>query len=229
MVSKISGNDDTMQLLMAQLYSKMNAADTDGTSGLSKNELSSVDAGDDVGGSAFLKSLTDQFDELDTDKDGQLSSSEISKAKPQEPMGPPPGMNLDDSDDSSTSFIDSLLKAYTQDNDSNGDGSISAAELVSKNSNGIKSESISDFISDNFDNYDTNSDGALSKDELKTAMHDAIKSSAKSENSGDSEMNSGETFKNMAASFVQKLLDSYKDGSLSSLTSELSTSVWFLF
>lgn len=90
-----SATTGEMQLMMAQFYQKLNAADTDGTKGLSLDELSSVDTTKDAGGTAFLKSLTDQFSKLDTNGDGQLNSSEMSQAKPPAPpMGPPPGLDL---------------------------------------------------------------------------------------------------------------------------------------
>lgn len=96
MVSSISSNaSDSIQLIMAQMYQKLNAADTDGTAGLSKDELSSIDTSGDKGGSAFLQSLSSQFDSLDADGNGQLSASEIASAKPPcGPMGPPPGMTI---------------------------------------------------------------------------------------------------------------------------------------
>lgn len=105
MVSSINSSDSNgLQQLMAQMYQKMNSADTDGTKGLSKSELSSVDAGSDVGGAAFLKSLNDQFDSIDADGNGQLSASEISSAKPPQSgiggmgaMGPPPGLEIEGS------------------------------------------------------------------------------------------------------------------------------------
>lgn len=86
---------DNIQLMMAQMYQKLNAADTDGVSGLSKKELSSVNVGDDIGGAAFLKTLNEQFDALDKDKNGELTAKEIF---PQDllkkQMGPPPGLEI---------------------------------------------------------------------------------------------------------------------------------------
>lgn len=107
MVSGIGNTtDDNIQLLMAQLYQKMNAADTDGTVGLSIDELSSVDAGDDIGGSAFLKSLNEQFDTLDADGNGQLTSDEISSAKPPVgQMGPPPWLSMESSNRQSSDSV----------------------------------------------------------------------------------------------------------------------------
>lgn len=118
MVSSIGNSDSgAVQLAMAVMYQKMNAANTDGISGLSKNELSSIDAGSDVGGSAFLKSLTSQFEQLDADSNGQLSEKEIASAKPTGNMGPPPGLEIESTDGTdstsstnSTSSLDELIK-----------------------------------------------------------------------------------------------------------------------
>lgn len=94
MTTSINGTDN-IQLMMAQMYQKLNAANTDGVSGLSKKELSSVNPGDDVGGAAFLKSLTEQFDALDKNQNGQLSAQEIFPSENLNgQMGPPPGLDL---------------------------------------------------------------------------------------------------------------------------------------
>lgn len=114
MVSSISSTESSIQQLMAAMYQKMNAADTDGIAGLSKKELSSIDVGDDVGGGGFLQSLSAQFDKIDTDGNGQLSAKEISSAKPTGPMGPPPGLELNatKSDDAtgSTNSIEAMME-----------------------------------------------------------------------------------------------------------------------
>ena len=200
MVSSINGTDDeSMKQMMALMFQKMGAADTDGTKGLSKSELSSIDAGDDSGGSAFLKSLSDQFDELDTDANGQLSSDEIAKAKPPEPMGPPPGLAIESSDDSSSysdlleqiieaskeSFVSSFddsndtatdaskAESLIASADSDGSSGLSLDELSSADSSGSNGKTgfVNDLIK-NFDNYDLDGDGQLSKSELETAMPD---------------------------------------------------------
>lgn len=128
MVSNISSTaSDSIQLMMAQMYQNMKAADTDGTAGLSQDELSSIDTSGDQSGAAFLQSLSRQFDALDADGDGQLSNSEISNAKPTiGPMGPPPGMTIAGSVESADStsstdsaknlmqdLIDSFLKSFS--------------------------------------------------------------------------------------------------------------------
>ena len=45
--------------------------------GLSKDELSSIEAGKGANGSAFINSLTEQFNNLDVDGNGQLSAIQM--------------------------------------------------------------------------------------------------------------------------------------------------------
>lgn len=170
MVSSISSTaEDSIQLIMAQLLQKMNAADKDGIKGLSKDELSSVNAGGDLGGSAFLKSLSEKFESLDTDGNGQLSEDEISLAAPPKgPMGPPPGMSIAgsvESTDSTSSkesakdliaklmesFVESFTATFSKDN-------TKAADDASKTANSLESTA------------DTDKSGGLSLDELSTAV-----------------------------------------------------------
>lgn len=92
MTASINGTDNIQ--LLTGMYQKLNAANTDGISGLSKKELSSVNPGDDIGGAAFLKSLTEQFDALDQNQNGQLSAQEIFPPNVFGQMGMPPGLDL---------------------------------------------------------------------------------------------------------------------------------------
>ena len=73
----IGSSSNQIQQLMAEMMKKMKSADTDGTSGLSKNELSSINTDNDPGGARFLKELSKNFDKIDSNSDGQLSKSEI--------------------------------------------------------------------------------------------------------------------------------------------------------
>ena len=109
MVSSIT-DDDSIQQMMSLMFQKMSAADTDGTEGLSLDELSSIDTSGDAGGAAFLQSLTNQFDQLDADGNGQLSDEEISSAMPVEPLGLPPGVKIESLDDS-LSAVDATEEA----------------------------------------------------------------------------------------------------------------------
>lgn len=132
MVSSISSSgSDYIAQMIAQMQQKMQLADTDGTKGLSKDELASINTSSDVGGSSFLNKLTANFDKIDTNGDGQLTGSEISAAAPPKgAMGPPPGLSIDSSDandsadstdstdatssTSASSFMEALLKKLLQ-------------------------------------------------------------------------------------------------------------------
>lgn len=93
MVLEINSDNAMLQMLL-QMQTKMQSADVDGKIGLSKEELASITAGKDTGVSDFLKSLTEQFDELDEDKNGQLTTAEMSNVK-KEQLGPPAGMFIE--------------------------------------------------------------------------------------------------------------------------------------
>lgn len=183
MTSSISSTaQDSIQLMMQQMFKKMNAADTDGSKGLSLDELSSIDTSGDVGGAAFLKSLQEQFDTLDADGNGELSDAEISAAKPPEPMGPPPGLSLESSDDSTTA--DDLVAGISEtDSSSETDSTDSLQSLIKKLLNDFLDkfeESYSNVDSDKAEEAkkvaenvkallskaDSNQDGKLSLDEL---------------------------------------------------------------
>ncbi len=156
MVSSISGSSglNAIQQLMFEFQKKMQSANTDGKTGLSKDELASINTGSDQGSANFLSVLTKNFDKLDTNGDGQLSQNEIQAARPAHKhhhMGPPPGM-----------MMDSLASS-----DTDGTSGLSKDELSSINTGTDKSKA--DFISNiiqNFDTLDTNKDGQVSLDEL---------------------------------------------------------------
>ena len=251
MVSSASSADsNALMQAMAMMQQKMSTANTDGVAGLSKDELSSIDSSNDTGGAAFLKSLTDQFDELDTDANGQLSKEEIAKAKPPEKMGPPPGLEISSSDDSSSSnsiedIIQKLLKQLEESftdrkktaskasedaatanplanalksADTDGTTGLSVDELTSiKSTEDTKKADFIKKLTENFDKLDSNSDGQLSQTEISAMKPEA------SANSGN--LASGDnSFGSLAGSFLQKLMDSYKNGDLTKLVSSLSTS-----
>lgn len=215
MVSSIGNTaTDSIQLMMAQMYQKLNAADTDGTAGLSKDELSSIDAGDDKGGSAFLKSLSSQFDSLDADGNGQLSASEIASAKPHAgQMGPPPGMTIDgccskdetastDATNSASATATSVEQWLEKMLQSVVDSFAKSTGTTTSDSQTTTSNEISSLTS----TADTDKSGSLSSDELASV---------------DTSSNSGQ------AKFVKDLISNFKsydtngDGLLSQ--SEMTT------
>ena len=96
MVSGINQTDDkSLQLLALQMQEKINNADTDGISGLSRKELSSINTDDNLDAEAFLKTLSKEFDKLDKNQDGQLSTDEILNSSFKEQLGPPLGFSFE--------------------------------------------------------------------------------------------------------------------------------------
>lgn len=176
MVSSINSTaSESIQQMIAQMFQNMAAADTDGTKGLSKEELSSIDTSSEVGGSAFLKSLTDQFDQLDADGNGQLSGIEMASAKPPEgPMGPPPGLDIETNDDfeaiDATGSVEKTNKAV-ETASSEGAGTENATDTLMKKIMETFLDSFADGYSqsgseDSLKSADTDGTAGLSKDEL---------------------------------------------------------------
>lgn len=80
MVSNINNTDlNNVQQVISEMYKKLKAADTDGVDGLSKKELASINTSNKLS-SAFLQTLSEQFDKLDADKNGQLSKNDLETA-----------------------------------------------------------------------------------------------------------------------------------------------------
>lgn len=231
MTSSISMNSsDNIHLLMAQMYQKMNAADTDGIKGLSENELSSISSNDDSGSNAFLKSLSDQFDSLDSDGNGQLTTQEIASAVPPKgQMGPPPGMSIESSGDSSSSgkvsgsvsSSDSLSNITTTSTTETSKAT-SIEELIEK----LIKEALDSFAS-TFDKSNKNDTSKAKEDEVKSLV-----SSADTDENGSlslSELTSAEKSDSNDSSLINDLIsnfnsyDSDGDGQLS--VSELNSAI----
>ena len=239
MVSSVNNDSTAMQELIAQLNQKMKTADTDGKAGLSKTELASVDTGSDAGAASFLKSLTAQFDSLDADKDGELSSNEISAVKQ-------PTSSASNTSSTSTNTIETLLEkmmarimqevttasspAPTADTltsalesaaDTDGTAGLSKVELTAVNaSNDTGKAFVKDLIS-NFDKIDTDANGQLSASEITASKPTVAASSINS----DSLNELGNDLKTLSQSFVQNLLSTYKNGGLKAVASSLNISV----
>lgn len=219
MVSSISSTaNDSIQLMMAQMFQKMNAADTDGTAGLSKAELSSIDSGNDFVGSAFLKSLSSQFDSIDADGNGQLSASEIASAKPPSgPMGPPPGLNLDSMDSTSST------------------GSTASANATAKSIENWLEKMLKELV----DSFEKKVDSTASKDQTtnenssNASIASAINSLSSADTDGISGLSQGELLSITSddagkANFINNLLKNFSsidtDGNGQLSQSEIETS-----
>lgn len=200
MVSSISGSSgsDYIQQLMTQMLKNMSAADTDGTKGLSKAEISSISAGEDKGGENFLKELSSNFDKIDTDGNGQLTGEEIKSARPPRgQMGPPPGL------------MDALTSA-----DTDGTTGLSTDELSSIDSKGNKGQSsFIQNLTENFDKLDANKDGQLSSDEIAASKP----SGPPPEKTSDSSSTESSQVNDLVQSLLKNFdkLDTNEDGKLS--------------
>lgn len=256
MVSSIgSAEISSMQDILSLMYQKINAADTDGTTGLSKDELSSIDSFEDVGGSQFLKTLKDKFDELDTDANGELSTEEIfvskdaMKAGIQESTDANSSSSQQNSPESEESIVDKLKEAFlrnflqgfekedetkksedaaslSKSADTDGSKGLSVDELASvKPEEGTKKSEVVDDLIKNFNQYDTNKDGELSQLEIEALSSKQTQSSANSDGKSNFAESVGGTLGNVSSAFVQKLLASYNNGSLSNLTSSLNVAI----
>lgn len=207
MVSGITGsNSSYIQELMAQMLNKMNTADTDATAGLSKAELSSIDTDGDKGEKGFIKALTANFDKIDSDTNGQLSSEEINAAKPHKgPMGPPPGLSIEE-----------MFSA----NDTDGTSGLSSEELASVDTgDDMGAANFIKNLTKDFDKIDTNQDSQLSKEEIDAAKPQGPPPGNRGEghtadNNGNSESNFSE-FKeklgDLTGYLFKQLVEAYKN------------------
>lgn len=244
MVSSTSATSGGIEQLMMAMYQKMNAADTDGITGLSKDELSSIDTGNDVGGTAFLKMLNDKFDSLDADGNGELSGSEIAAARPHRGhMGPPPGLQLESSDSSDStnsmgSIKDMIENVFDKALESMSEGldklssadSANMADSLTKSADKDNNNSLS---ASELSSIDTSKDS--DKADLVSRL---IKNFNKYDTNGDGQLSQSELkaampdselsgdFKNALSNlsnYVQKFLDKYQSSDLSSWISKLGT------
>jgi Ca2+-binding EF-hand superfamily protein len=200
MISNINISNNIQQSV-AEIYKQMRAADTDGIKGLSKDELSSVDTSKSSEGASFIQTLSDEFDNLDIDENGQLSGSEMSFGKPPK-IKLQAGVNVNDA-----SFLNNLA-------DINNSDGLSINELSSFSSSNAR---VNDLIN-NFEDYDTNNNGELSKSELEVAF---LNSPSKPENNIANKL--GDFIGEVTSSFAQKLINNYQSGNLSNLSNLASS------
>lgn len=244
MVSSTSTVSGGIEQLMLAMYQKMSAADTDGITGLSKDELSSIDTGNDVGGARFLKMLSNQFDKIDADGNGQLSSDEIAAARPHRGhMGPPPGLQLESSDssddtNSTGSIKDMVEKLFDKVLESMSDGidklsstdSANMADSLTKSADKDNNNSLS---ASELSSIDTSNDS-----EKADIVSNLIKNFNKYDTNGDGQLSQSELKAAMPDSelagdlksslsnlsnYVQKFLDKYQSSDLSTWISKLGT------
>lgn len=167
MVSAIGSNatSGAMQQMMAAMQQKMKSANTDGKEGLSKTELASLEKGDDTASAHMASELSKNFEKIDKNGDGQATDDEIKAARPQKPMGPPPGMEMQGPPPSSKTETTSSTDETYDEFDTNKDGEVSiqeriAGEKAEKALSGSSSDSsngLSNYISKLLSNYQNSS------------------------------------------------------------------------
>lgn len=77
-----------------QLYNKMKSANTDGIEGWSKSELASINTGSNSANSDFLHALSENFDKLDSDGNGEITRDEITEGISSKLINSPDGTHL---------------------------------------------------------------------------------------------------------------------------------------
>ena len=118
MITSIGSSNETL----AQILDKLNSINTDGSKGISKKELNALNEETD-----FTKTLMECFDSIDNDKDGELTTDEVSeKSTLLGQMGVPAGLQIEDASESFMDKIGDFLKGKF---DLNKDGSLSKADL----------------------------------------------------------------------------------------------------
>lgn len=118
MITSIGSSNGTL----AQILDKLNSINTDGSKGISKNELNAIGEETD-----FTKTLLECFDSIDKDKNGELTSEEITtQLSTYGQLGVPAGLEIEDASESFMDKIGSLLKDKF---DLNKDGTLSKGDL----------------------------------------------------------------------------------------------------
>lgn len=198
MVSQIGSAASSSMQFIPEIFQKLGAADVDGKSGLSKSELSTINAGTNAEDTSFLETLSEKFDELDTNKDGQLSAEEIATAMPQEPMGAPPGFELEASKETQAIGASEAEKSSTE-------------ELLEK----IKEALVNSFA-DSYAKNDSDEDAKTISSLLESANTDGIEGLSLDELKA-----AGESGSSGNSKIIQKLMDNFSaydadgDGQLS--------------
>lgn len=198
MVSNVNAdNNDVMQFIVnsmrgtsaANAGQNIGAANASGSSSATKSD--------------FLSCLENNFSKLDSDKNGQISKDELTNyVKNQKPMGPPPGLNIENSDSTNStqrSKFSDTLSSVVDSLDTNKDGSLSMDELSSAQNSSSQTAN----------NSSSQSSSSNSTDALATAWK---------------KLSSSDTAKEIFQKLQHKLSDVYKNnGSLQGLMSSASS------
>lgn len=212
MISSVNNsNSNLMQLLLAAMKnsSSTTAADSTGSSVTSSTDgSSSVNSSDQAGEKGFLSCLQDNFSKIDSNTDGQLSKDEIGTyMKNNRPMGPPPGMVIENMQSNDSQSIDAKPIDDVASTDSN--------KSAGKAHHGHRLQKA-------FDELDTNQDGTVSKEELAAAITNNVNGSTDQTSGKNSDNSISEVFDSifsklssssdstkMIEQFAKKLTDAY--------------------
>lgn len=128
------------------------------------------------------------------------------------------GINSVDSDSVKQLLADIYNKMSVADTD--GKAGLSKSELASVNSNGdVGTAAFQKVFTEQFDKLDADKNGQLSQSELQSSNLSVTPSVTDSLNTAATSGISGTSFGKLAESCIQKLMNSYKNGGLTSLLS----------
>lgn len=128
------------------------------------------------------------------------------------------GINGVDSDSVKKLLADIYNKMSVADTD--GAAGLSKSELASVNTNGdIDTAAFQKVFMEQFDKLDADKNGQLSQSELQSSNLSVTPSVTDSLSTTAASSISGTSFGSMAESFIQKIMNSYKNGGLTSLLS----------
>lgn len=211
MVSGVNQNDpNLLQLLLSSLKNGSSTSGIGSNAGASNGDLSGIGSIAKSAKNSFLNCLQDNFSKIDANSDGQLSQDEIGTYfKNNHPMGPPPGM-----------FIENMSNDQTSQTQAN-----SIDDKDSKIGEHLKKR-----LQKAFDKLDTNQDGTISKDEVNAFISSLGTQSTNSKVATNAADAFSSVFKNLSASgsvsnlieqFTKNLSNTY--GSQSSVSNLLSS------
>lgn len=210
MISGVSnGNSDLMQLLLSAMKNGSSTGSSTSSSGISQDELNSVETTGKSGKGDFLSCLKENFSKIDSDSDSKLSKEEMDAYfEKNKPMGPPPGMFIENMN----SYNPTESSELSESKETEGQGSKdkvkpSAEEVFSKldiNKDGVISiEEIAE-ASKGKEDFTENKEDGKSVADVFSSIFDKISNSTES----------GKAFEQ----FTRKLAGAYSKTGLSSDT-----------